>query len=87
MLRTTIYLSVLAAMLSGVLVSPVAAQTFTTLNEPLTTDNYTDPFGISGGTIVGRRSQISIATGRRGFLEENLSGCPEAEARAGAVIE
>ena len=32
-------------------------------------------------------SQISIATGRRGFLEENLGGCPEAEARAGAVIE
>ena len=39
----------------------------------------------SSGEI--RRSQISIATGRRGFLEENLSGCPEAEARAGAVIE
>ena len=37
--------------------------------------------------IEGGRSQISIATGRRGFLEENLSGCPEAEARAGAVIE
>ena len=36
---------------------------------------------------IPRRSQISIATGRRGFLEENLSGCPEAEARAGAVIE
>ena len=36
---------------------------------------------------VGWRSQISIATGRRGFLEENLTGSPKAEARAGAVIE
>ena len=34
-----------------------------------------------------RRSQISIATGRRGFLEENLTGSPKAEARTGAVIE
>jgi hypothetical protein len=33
------------------------------------------------------RSPISIATGRRGFLEENLSGSPEAEARAGAVVK
>ena len=33
------------------------------------------------------RSQISIATGRRGFLEENLTGSPKAEARTGAVIE
>jgi hypothetical protein len=34
-----------------------------------------------------RRSPISIATGRRGFLEENLSGSPKAEALAGAVVE
>lgn len=33
------------------------------------------------------RSQISIATGGRIFLEENLSGSPKAEARAGAVVE
>ena len=33
------------------------------------------------------RSPISIATGGRGFLEENLSGSPKAEARAGAVVE
>ena len=33
------------------------------------------------------RSPISIATGRRGFLEENLSGSAKAEARAGAVVE
>jgi transaldolase len=36
---------------------------------------------------VHGRSQISIATGRRGFLEENLTGSPKAEARTGAVIE
>jgi len=36
--------------------------------------------------VEDRRSQISIATGRRGFLEENLIGCPKAEARAGAVV-
>ena len=36
---------------------------------------------------VSRRSQISIATGRRGFREENLSGSPKAEALAGAVVE
>ena len=35
----------------------------------------------------GGRSQISIATGRRGFREENLSGSPKAEALAGAVVE
>jgi len=35
----------------------------------------------------GRRSQISIATGGRGFLEENLIGSSKAEALAGAVIE
>jgi len=34
-----------------------------------------------------RRSPMSIATGRRGLLEENLSGSPKAEARAGAVVE
>ncbi len=34
-----------------------------------------------------RRSQISIATGGRGFLEENLIGSSKAEALAGAVIE
>jgi NAD-dependent SIR2 family protein deacetylase len=34
-----------------------------------------------------RRSPISIATGWRVFLEENLSGSSEAEARTGAVIE
>lgn len=33
------------------------------------------------------RSQISIATGRRIFLEENFGGSSEAEARAGAVVE
>jgi Zinc carboxypeptidase len=33
------------------------------------------------------RSPISIATGGRGFLEENLSGSSEAEACAGAVVE
>jgi hypothetical protein len=33
------------------------------------------------------RSPISIATGWRVFLEENLSGSSEAEARTGAVIE
>jgi hypothetical protein len=33
------------------------------------------------------RSQISIATGRRSFLEENFSGSAKAEARAGAVVE
>ena len=32
-------------------------------------------------------SPISIATGGRGFLEENLSGSPKAEARAGAIVE
>ena len=36
---------------------------------------------------VPRRSQISIATGGRVFLEENLSGSPKTEARAGAVVE
>ena len=34
-----------------------------------------------------RRSQISIAIAGRGFLEENLSGSPKAEACAGAVVE
>ena len=34
-----------------------------------------------------RWSQISIAIAGRGFLEENLSGSPKAEARAGAVVE
>ena len=33
------------------------------------------------------RSQISIATGRRGFLVENLVGSPKAKARAGTVVE
>jgi hypothetical protein len=43
-------------------------------------------FKIEDGNFRGR-SQISIATGRRGFLEENLTGSPKAEARTGAVIE
>jgi hypothetical protein len=34
-----------------------------------------------------RRSQLSIATGGRVFLEENLGGSSETEARAGAVVE
>ena len=34
----------------------------------------------------GGRSQISIAIAGRGFLEENLSGSPKAEARAGAAM-
>jgi hypothetical protein len=32
-------------------------------------------------------SPISIATGRRGFLEENLSRSAKAEARAGATVK
>ena len=36
--------------------------------------------------LVAGRSPISIATGRRGFLEENLVGSSEAQARAGSVI-
>jgi len=36
---------------------------------------------------LDRRSQISIATGGRGFLEENLIGSSKAEALARAVIE
>ncbi len=39
-----------------------------------------------GGLLPGR-SQISIATGRRVFLVENLSGSPETKASAGAVVE
>jgi SRSO17 transposase len=42
--------------------------------------------GEKSGTLP-RRSQISIATGGRGFLEENLGGSLKAEARAGAVVE
>ena len=34
----------------------------------------------------GWRSQISIATGRWDFLEENFGWGPKAEARAGAVV-
>ena len=37
--------------------------------------------------VLDWRSPISIAIGRRGFLEENLSGSAKAEARAGAVVE
>ena len=42
--------------------------------------------GLSSRGSYGR-SQISIATGGRVFLEENLSGSPKTEARAGAVVE
>ena len=37
--------------------------------------------------LLEGRSQISIATGGRVFLEENLSGSPKTEALAGAVVE
>src|SRR5487761_1082506 len=42
---------------------------------------FADPHGVL------RRSPISIATGGRAFLEENLGGSSESEARAGAVVE
>ena len=50
------------------------------------------PFATAKGCklVVGAvevRSPISIATGGRVFLEENLRGSPKAEARAGAVVE
>ncbi len=48
--------------------------------------------GADGGFVVVRghkyrRSPISIATGRRISLEENLGGSSESKTRAGAVVE
>jgi len=45
------------------------------------------PKDVSLCLLTAGRSPISIAIGRRGFLEENLSGSAKAEARAGAVVE